>query len=108
VLSPLGGVTTIGWGLLAIGAYRARVLGRVPALAIAFMLTHYTGVLKGSDLNSLAGAVLLAAALVPLGVALWRAAPPPSRAARWGGTAALGYLVAMYAYAVLSGFRSIG
>jgi hypothetical protein len=108
VLSPLGGFSNLGWGLLAIGAYRARVLGWVPALAMAFMLTHYTGVLKGTDLNSLTGAVLLAAALVPLGVALWRSAAPPSRAARWGGIAVLAYLAAMYLHAVLSGFRTIG
>jgi hypothetical protein len=37
-----------------------------------------------------------------------RSAPPASRAARWGGLAVLGYLAAMYLYAVLSGFRTIG
>jgi hypothetical protein len=108
VLSPLSGVSNVGWALLAIGAYQARVLGWVPALAMAFMLTHYTGVLKGTDLNSLTGAVLLAAALVPLGVALWRGAPPASRAARWGGIAVLTCLAAMYLYAVLSGFQTLG
>ena len=79
VLETLNGSDNIAWAMLAIGAYRARVLGWVPALGVAFMITHYSGVLKGTDLNSLTGAVLLAAALVPLGVSLWRRAEPVSR-----------------------------
>ena len=76
VLQTLNGSDNIAYGILAIGAYRARVLGWVPALCVAFMITHYSGVLKGTDLNSLTGAVLLAAALVPVGVSLGAA---PSR-----------------------------
>jgi hypothetical protein len=108
VLTPLGGISNIGWALLAVGAYRARVLGWVPALAVAFMLTHYTGVLKGTDLNSLTGAVLLAAAFVPLGVALWSSAPPVPRRSWWGGLAAVAVVAALYLYAVLSGFQTLG
>src|SRR5690606_33934228 len=67
VLQTLNGSDNLGWALLAVGAYRARGLGWMPALGVAFMMTHYSGVLKGTDLNSLTGAVLLAAALVPLG-----------------------------------------
>ena len=108
VLVPLNGSDNLAWGLLAIGAYRARVLGWVPALGVAFMLTHYSGVLKGSDLNSIAGAVLLAAVLVPLGISLWRASEPSSRRAWWGGIAVVALLVAQYVYAVLNGFRTLG
>ncbi len=75
---------------------------------MAFMITHYSGVLKGTDLNSLTGAVLLAAALVPLGLALWRSAEPVSRRVWWGGIAAVAFLLAQYLFAVLSGFRNLG
>jgi hypothetical protein len=65
-------------------------------------------VLTGTDLNSLTGAVLLAAALLPVGVSLWRSAEPASRRVWWGGIAAVGFLAAQYLYAVLSGFRNLG
>lgn len=108
VLVTLNGSDNLAWALLAIGAYRARVLGWVPALGMAFMMTHYSGVLKGTDLNSLTGAVLLAAALVPLGVRLWGDAEPVSRRVWWGGIAAVAFLAAQYLFAVLSGFRNLG
>jgi hypothetical protein len=72
------------------------------------MMTHYSGVLKGTDLNSLTGAVLLVAALVPLGVSLWRNAEPVSRRVWWGGIAAVAFLAVQYLVAVLSGFRNLG
>lgn len=103
VLYPLTFLDNVGWAVLAVGAYRAGVLGRIPALGLAFMMTHSSGVLKGSGLDSLLGAALLAAALVPLGVAAWRAAPPISRAARRGGWAAAVFLVGLYAYHLLLG-----
>jgi hypothetical protein len=108
VLQTLNGSDNLAWGVLAIGAYRARVLGWVPALGVAFVITHYSGVLKGTDLNSLTGVVLLAAALVPLGVSLWRSADPVSRKVWWGGIAAVAFLLAQYVFAVLSGFRNLG
>ena len=108
VLQTLNGSDNLAWGVLAIGAYRARVLGWVPALGVAFMITHYSGVLKGTDLNSLTGAVLLSAAFVPLGVSLWRSAEPVSRRVWWGGIAAVAFLLAQYVFAVLSGFRNLG
>jgi hypothetical protein len=108
VLQTLNGSDNIAWGVLAIGAYRAGVLGWVPALGVAFMITHYSGVLKGSDLSSLTGAVLLAAVLVPLGVSLWRRAEPVSRGVWWGGVAAVASLVAQYLFAALSGFQTLG
>jgi hypothetical protein len=72
------------------------------------MMTHYSGVLKGSDLNSLTGAVLLAAALVPLGISLWRRAGAVSRRVWWGGVAALVSVAAQYLFAALSGFQTLG
>jgi hypothetical protein len=108
VLKTMDGSDNLAWGLLAIGTYRARVLGWVPALGVAFMMNHYSGVLKGTDLNSLTGAILLAAALVPLGITLWRNAEPVSRRAWWIGIAAIALLLAQYAIAVLSGFRNVG
>ncbi len=108
VLQTLHGSDNIAWAVLAIGAFRARVLGWVPALAVAFMTTHYSGVLKGSDLNSLTGAVLLAAALVPLGISLWRRAEAVPRRVWWGGLAAVALLAAQYLLAALSGFQSLG
>ena len=108
VLATLNGSDNLAWGLLAIGAYRARLLGWVPALGVAFMMTHYSGVLKGTDLNSLTGAVLLAAVFVPLGVSLWRRAEPVSRKAWWVGVAAVALLAVQYLVAALSGFKNIG
>ncbi|SDS02586.1 hypothetical protein [Microlunatus soli] len=108
VLETLNGSDNLAWAVLAIGAYRARVLGWAPALAVAFMMTHYSGVLKGTDLNSLTGALLLAAALVPLGLRLWAAAEPVSRKVWWLGVVAIAALVLQYLIAVLSGFRSLG
>lgn len=108
VLGPLTWVDNVAWSLLAIGAYRARVLGWLPALGVAFMLTHYSGVLKGTDLDSLAGAVGLAVAFVPLGIALWRSAPPVSRTAWRGGLVAAAALVALYAWSAVTGFAPVG
>jgi hypothetical protein len=49
--TPTNGSDNVAWDVLAVGAYRARVLGWVPALGVAFMITHYGGVLKGTDLK---------------------------------------------------------
>lgn len=108
VLQTLDGSDNLAWAVLAIGAYRARVLGWVPALGVAFMMTHYSGVLKGTDLNSLIGAVLLAAVFVPLGASLWRRAEPVSRRVWWGGVAAVALLAVQYLLTALSGFRNLG
>jgi hypothetical protein len=108
VLQTLDGSDNLAWAVLAIGAYRARVLGWGPAIGVAFMLTHYSGVLKGTDLSSLTGAVLLAAVFVPLGVSLWRRAEPVSRRVWWGGVAAVALLAAQYLLTALSGGKSLG
>jgi hypothetical protein len=108
VLQTLNGSDNIAWAVLAIGAYRAGVLGWLPALGVAFMTTHYSGVLKGSDLSTLTAAVLLAAALVPLGVSLWRRAEAVPRRVWWGGVAAVASLVVQYLLAALNGFQTWG
>lgn len=108
VLQTLNGSDNLAWALLAIGAYRAGVLGWVPALGVAFMMTHYSGVLKGTDLNSLIGAVLLAAVFVPLGASLWRRAEPVSRRVWWGGVASVALLAAQYPLTALSEFQNWG
>lgn len=108
VLGPLTWVDNIAWSLLAIGADRSRVLGWLPALGVAFMLTHYSGVLMGSDIDSLAAAVGLAVAFVPLGLALWRSAPPVSRNAWRGGLVVAGGLVVLYVFGALTGFAPVG
>lgn len=108
VLQTLDGSDNLAWAVLAIGAYRARVLGWVPALGVAFMMTHYSGVLKGTDLSSLLSAVLLAAVFVPLGAGLWRRAEPVSRRVWWGGVAAVALLAAQYLLTALNGFKSLG
>lgn len=108
VLKTLNASDNLAWAVLAIGAYRARVLGWMPALGVAFMLTHYSGVLKGSDFSTLTGAVLLAAVFVPLGVSLWRRAEPVSRKVWWAGVASVALLAMQYLLAALSGFRNMG
>lgn len=108
VLETLNGSDNLGWAILAVGAYRARVLGWMPALSVSFMMTHYSGVLKGTDLNSLTGAVLLAAALVPLGMQLWSGREVIPRGVRWLGIAGVFLLVLQYLAAILSGFRTLG
>lgn len=102
VLQTLDGSDNLAWAVLAIGAYRARVLGWVPAIGVAFMLTHYSGVLKGTDLSTLLGAVLLAAVFVPLGADLWRRAEPVSRRVWWAGAGAVALLAAQYLLAALT------
>ncbi|GAA3529417.1 hypothetical protein GCM10022222_10480 [Amycolatopsis ultiminotia] len=101
VFYPLVFADNLGWLVLAIGAYRARVLSRLPAIALAVMAVHSSGVLKGSDLGSLSADLAICAALVPLGVARYRRAAPAARTTRLGGWAALVALAVLYAYHLL-------
>ncbi|MEU1023056.1 hypothetical protein ABZ366_13390 [Streptomyces sp. NPDC005904] len=66
-----------GWLLLAIGAYRSRVLGPLRAAALASATAMPLGVLKGTTPPSVAAAAGLCIALVPLGVAALRDGPIP-------------------------------
>ncbi|GAA2426156.1 hypothetical protein GCM10010433_27660 [Streptomyces pulveraceus] len=74
-----------GWIVLALGAWRTRVLGPVRAAALGLTATLPLGVLKGTTPLSLVVLAGLCAGLVPLGLALLREGPRPSREAvlRW-------------------------
>ncbi len=73
-----------GWVVLAIGAYRSRVLGPVRSLALGCMWILALGTLKGTEVPqspvALAG---LCVAFVPLGVRVLREGPRPTRRIRW-------------------------
>ena len=75
------GAVMLGWPVLAIGAYRAGVLGRVRSAALASMFMLPMGTLKGTDVRSIA-IVGLCVALVPLGLRTLRDGPPLSRRAK--------------------------
>ncbi|WP_189832978.1 hypothetical protein [Streptomyces zaomyceticus] len=85
VFSALNLAVMGGWLLLAVGALRARVLGRVRALALAAAAALPLGVLKGTTPLSVVAAAGLCLALVPLGVTVLRDGPAPRRATalRW-------------------------
>lgn len=69
-----------GWVVLAVGAYRSRVLSRPRAFALALMAALALGTLKGTEVpQSLIAVGGLCLALVPLGVAVLRTGPPPTR-----------------------------
>ncbi len=80
VFSVLNAAIMGGWILLAVGAYRARVLGPLRAAALGLVSMMPLGVLKGTTAWSVAAATGLCVALVPLGVATWRAGPTPRAA----------------------------
>lgn len=88
-----------GWIVLAIGAWRARVIGPVSAVALALTSALPIGVLKGTTPSSVVAAVGLCVALLPLGVRTLRDGPRPRPAtvARWFGLLAVvlvvGYLL---------------
>ncbi|MBN9746249.1 hypothetical protein DMP23_35080 [Amycolatopsis sp. A1MSW2902] len=77
-----------GWPLLAFAAYRAGVLGRVRAAALAAAMLMPLGVLKGTTPWSIVAAAGLCVALVPSGVQLLKQAERPDR--RTFGLACLG------------------
>ncbi|WP_405982821.1 hypothetical protein [Streptomyces sp. NBC_00158] len=85
VFSALNIAITGGWLLLAAGAWRARVLGPVRALALAATAALPLGVLKGTSPASVVAVAGLCLALVPLGVTVLRDGRAPRRASvlRW-------------------------
>ncbi|MFB6752657.1 hypothetical protein ACFCX6_17185 [Streptomyces sp. NPDC056353] len=85
VFATLNLAILAGWIVLALGAWRTRVLGPARAAALGLTSALPLGVLKGTTPLSLVALAGLCAALVPLGLALLREAPRPSRAAvlRW-------------------------
>ncbi|MEU9497888.1 hypothetical protein [Streptomyces sp. NPDC048196] len=75
VFSTLNAAIMGGWILLAVGAYRSRVLGPLRAAALALASAMPLGVLKGTTAWSVAAAAGLCVALLPLGVTAWRTGP---------------------------------
>ncbi|MFF7458613.1 hypothetical protein [Kitasatospora sp. NPDC008115] len=90
VFSVLNAAIMGGWILLAAGAWRARVLGPVRAVALAAATALPLGVLKGTTPLSVVAVAGLCLALVPLGVSVLRDGPAPRRAAAlcWSGLVA--------------------
>ena len=72
VASALSPVIMAGWVVLALGAYRAGVLGPTRAVALAVMSALMIGVLKGTHWTSVLAAAGLCLALVPMGLATMR------------------------------------
>lgn len=89
VLSALTGGVMAGWVLLAVGAWRARLLGPGPAIALAATSALPLGVLKGTTPLSVVAVTGLAVALVPLGVRVVRDGPAPSTGTVARATAAV-------------------
>ena len=75
------GAVMLGWPVLAIGVYRAGILGRARSAALALMFILPMGTLKGTEIRSVA-IVGLCAALVPLGIHTLRQGPPLTRKAK--------------------------
>ncbi|HCT79092.1 MAG TPA: hypothetical protein DGG94_20405 [Micromonosporaceae bacterium] len=78
VMSTFSAAIMFGWIVLAIGAYRAKVLGLVGSVALGLMATMPLGVLKGTTWFSVLAAAGLCIALVPLGIRTLREGPRPS------------------------------
>ncbi|WP_232029173.1 hypothetical protein [Streptomyces lincolnensis] len=85
VFATLNLAIVAGWIVVALGAWRTRVLGPLRATALALTAALPLGVLKGTTPLSLLALAGLCAALVPLGWALLSEAPRPGRAVvlRW-------------------------
>ncbi|MEV8638459.1 hypothetical protein AB0395_43075 [Streptosporangium sp. NPDC051023] len=69
-----------GWVVLAIGAYRSRVLGPIRSFALGWMWILALGTLKGTEVPQSPIALTgLCVAFMPLGVRVLRDGPRPSR-----------------------------
>jgi hypothetical protein len=97
LMSALSVAVMAGWVVLAVGAVRARVLGIVRAIGLGCMALMPLGVLKGTTPLSVVAVLGLAVALVPLGIAVLREGPRPSRLV--AGIAGTALVVAGMAFA---------
>lgn len=79
VLQPLSIAIFFGWVVLAVGVWRAGVLGIVRSVALASMSALPIGVLKGTGPMSIVATLGLCVALVPLGARILKDGPAP----RW-------------------------
>ncbi|MBH5317858.1 hypothetical protein I6N90_08585 [Paenibacillus sp. GSMTC-2017] len=68
----------LGWIVLAIGAYRSKVLNLMSSMALGLMASLPLGVLKGTTLFSVIATAGLCIALVPLGIKVLRNGTKPS------------------------------
>lgn len=91
VFSVLNVAILTGWMVLAVGAWRTRVLGRAGAVALALTAALPLGLLKGTTVLALVALGGLTAALVPLGVRelLRPPRPRPAVVLRWAGLVVL-------------------
>lgn len=101
VLYPLTFTDNLGWTVLAIGAYRSRTLGWLPALALTAMLGHSSGVLKGSDLGLVLEATALCCALIPLGLSMVRGTRQRALGTTVAATAVTLGVILLYGYHLL-------
>ncbi|WP_336205803.1 hypothetical protein [Nonomuraea sp. LPB2021202275-12-8] len=89
----LSGTVFFGWVVLAIGAYRSGALGLGRSIALGLMTLLALGTLKGTQIpQSIIAAGGLCAAFIPLGIALLRSGPPPSRRAMLWLVVLIGWL----------------
>ncbi|ODG92866.1 hypothetical protein BED47_16930 [Gottfriedia luciferensis] len=66
-----------GWIILAIGSYRAKVLGLIRSVMLGLMSSLPLGVLKGTTSFSILATLALCIALVPLGIRVLKDGPRP-------------------------------
>jgi hypothetical protein len=99
IMSALSVAIMAGWTVLAVGAWRARVLGLPRAVALAAMSALPLGVLKGTTPLSIVAVLGLAVALIPLGVQTLRHGPAPCTRTLLGWSSAV--LAALAAMAIL-------
>ncbi|MEV0066104.1 hypothetical protein [Amycolatopsis sp. NPDC050768] len=78
LFSYLSFTILLGWIVLAIGAWRSGALHKVRCLALAAMSLMPLGVLKGTTVMSIVGAIGLCVALVPAGISLVFSGPRPN------------------------------
>lgn len=99
IFSVLNLAILVGWLVLAVGAWRTKVMGPAGAIALALMSALPLGLLKGTTPLSLIAVAGLAAALVPLGLRELLRNPRPARAVtvRWV-TVTLLVLALMFAF----------
>ncbi|MEU7528735.1 hypothetical protein AB0A74_23595 [Saccharothrix sp. NPDC042600] len=81
LFSYLSFTIMFGWYLLAFATYRSGELGIARSVCLATAGLLPLGVLKGTEVVSIVGAVGLCVALVPLGVRVLRDGPRPNRTA---------------------------
>ena len=79
VAASLNGAILIGWVVLAVGAFLAKVMHPVRCLGLLAMAALMIGILKGTDVVSIVAVSGLALALVPQGVITLRKARRPER-----------------------------